>query len=291
MACAGTKTKTTFYNNTMTISGLIQSALDIIPFKVRNQVKNIPGVKQFQAFVMEKYMNGKEITSVISGGPAKGLVFPVKLPQDKQMWIGTWELDFANALQENIKPGWVCFDIGGYKGYYAGVMALKGASDVIVFEPMPDNARKINKLIELNPSLPMRLQQVAVSDSTGEAIFKLMPEETMGKLEISSFQEKDEALKELKVKSVTLDDLISQGIPKPDFIKIDVEGAEEFVLKGASHVLAEKKPVLMIEVHSPAIGKRCLEILRNYYTNITVLETGLDPEKGTPEICHFVARN
>lgn len=275
----------------MSKKGFIQTVLDIIPFGVRSKIKHIPVVKQLQAFIMDKYLNGKEFTAAISGGPAKGLIFPVKLPQDKQMWIGTWELAFAEALQQYVQAGWVCYDIGGYKGYYSGVMAMKGAKEVFVFEPMPANAEKIKKLIELNPALPIRLKEYAVSDSNEQAVFKLMPEETMGKLESSSFQSADQSVTELTVNCVTLDELTRSGVPEPDFIKIDVEGAEEFVLQGAAQLLERKQPFLMIEVHSPAIGQRCMGVLRKYYKTITVLETGLGPDKGTPEICHYLAYN
>jgi hypothetical protein len=78
---------------------------------------------------------------------------------------------------------------------------------------------------------------------------------------------------------------------EPDFIKIDVEGAEEFVLKGALEMLQRKRPFLMIEVHSPEIGQRCLAIIGSLYSHIRVLETGLSPDKGTPEICHYIASN
>lgn len=275
----------------MNISQVIKILLNLLPVRVRKIIKHIPVLKQFQAFIFNKYLDGTEFAIAITGGPAKGLIFPVKLPQDKQMWVGTWELDFAKALQRYVKPGWVCYDIGGYKGYYAGVMALKGASEVFVFEPMPANTVKIKNLIELNPSLPICLKQYAIADITGKAQFKLMPEETMGKLETSLFQQKVEAVSELTVNCITLDELIKNGTPAPDFIKIDVEGAEELVLKGAINLLEEKKPFLMIEVHSPEIGKRCLTILEKYYDSVTVLETGLGPDKGTPEICHYIAYN
>ena len=275
----------------MTATSFIQKALDSIPFGIRNKIKNIPVVKQLQAFILNRFLNGKEFIATISGGPAKGLNFPVKLPQDKQMWIGTWELDFAKAMHQYVQPGWVCYDIGGYKGYYAGVMSLKGAAKVFVFEPVPANAEKIQRLIELNPSLPIQLKQVAVSDTNGKAVFNLMPEETMGKLENSSFQQGDKALTQLTVDAITLDELISTGVPEPDFIKIDVEGAEEFVLIGAQDLLQRKTPSLMIEIHSPAIGKRCLNILKEYYSTINVLETGIAPDESTPEICHYIAFN
>ena len=291
MDCTRAKIKTTTHTEFMTTSVIIQKVLNSIPFKIRNLVKSIPIAKQIQAFIMKRYMNGKEFNSAITGGPAKGLVFPVKLPQDKQMWIGTWELNFAEALKKSVNPGWVCYDIGGYKGYYAGVMALKGASEVYVFEPMPSNAKKIEKLIELNSRLPIFLKQYAVSDYVGEAIFKLMPDETMGKLETSSFQQSDNELEHFSVKCLTLDELMKNGVKIPDFIKIDVEGAEEFVLKGGVELLQKKAPLLMIEIHSPEIGKRCLAILKKFYSSVIVFETGKVPQHGDPEICHYIASN
>jgi FkbM family methyltransferase len=275
----------------MSKNGFLQVILDLIPFGIRNKIRHLPLIKQVQAGLVKMFLEGREFTATISGGPAKGLILPVKLPQDKQMWIGTWELDFATALQKNIQSGWVCYDIGGYKGYYSGVMALNGAREVYIFEPMPANAAKIRKLMELNPSLPIHLKEYAVSDHSGKAVFKLMPEETMGKLHDSSFQKDDLSLMEITVNCITLDELVATGLPEPDFIKIDVEGAEEFVLKGASELLKRKRPFLMIEVHSPQIGQQCLNVLNSYYKQITVFETGLPPQNGMPEICHFIAYN
>jgi FkbM family methyltransferase len=210
------------------------------------------------------------------------------MPQDKQMWIGTWELEFANALKKAVQPGSVCYDIGGYKGYYSGVMALKGASQVFVFEPVPQNAVKIKQLIALNPELPITLKEYAVSDINGTAVFKIMQEETMGKLESSKFQKTETSVNEFKVQCVTIEELIKNGLPAPDFIKIDVEGAEEMVLKGALELLKNAKPYLMIEVHSHEIGKACFDLLKNIYSNIFVFETGKPPQNGEPEICHYI---
>lgn len=275
----------------MSIKNLIIGLTNSVPFSLRSRIKNIPGLKQLQAFMLHKWVNEEEFVATISGGPAKGLVFPVQLPQDKSMWLGTFELEYANALQQSIKEGWVCYDIGGYKGYYAGIMALSGAAGVFVFEPMPENAKKIELLLSLNHHLPLHLKKYAVSDITGNAIFRIMPEVTMGKLVNSSFQPEDKETEQINVDTITLDELIRMGITEPDFIKIDVEGAEEFVLKGATELLQRKKPLLMIEVHSPEIGKRCFTILKKYYANISVLETGKSPEMGTPEICHYIASN
>lgn len=272
----------------MSIKNVIIQLAGKIPFGIRDNIRKIPLLKQFQQFLLRKWVNNESFVATISGGPAKGLVFPVQMPDDKLMWIGTFELEYAKCLQQAIKKGWVCYDVGGYKGYYAGIMAINSASSVFVFEPMPANIERIHKLISLNDALPITLKEYAVSDSTGKAVFKIMPEATMGKLERSTFQTGDASLKEVEVNCISLDELIREGTPEPDFIKIDVEGAEEFVLKGASELLQRKKPLLMIEVHSREIGKRCFAILKKYYSNIRVFETGKSPEMGTPEICHYI---
>ena len=51
------------------------------------------------------------------------------------------------------------------------------------------------------------------------------------------------------------------------FMKINAEGDEEFVLK-------RERPFLMIEVHSPEIGKKILAILQNLFSSVIVFETG-----------------
>ena len=50
--------------------------------------------------------------------------------------------------------------------------------------------------------------------------------------------------------AITLDKYVQKkGIAKVDFLKIDVEGAEGFVLDGATNVLNRDKPVLLLELH------------------------------------------
>jgi len=272
----------------MSMKNIIIDLTSKVPFKWRTRIKNIPGLKQLQSVLLNKWVKQNEFIATISGGPAKGLVFPVQMPQDKLMWIGTWELDFARFLQQSVKSGWICYDIGGYKGYFGGIMALSGAREVFIFEPLPVNTEKIKNLISLNSNLPLRLIEKAVSNVSGTSVFKVMTEGTMGKLEKSSFQEWEKEVDTLEVESITIDELL-EHIPDPDLIKIDVEGAEEMVLQGGMKTLKSKKPVLMIEVHSAQIGARCYSLLNSIYNNIYVFETGKNPGNGEPEICHYIA--
>ena len=275
----------------MSVKNIIIRLVDKVPFGLRKNIKNIPGLKQLQSFLLKKWVNNYAFNATISGGPAKGLVFPVQMPQDKLMWVGTWEIEFANELSNSIKPGWVCYDIGAYKGYYAGIMALRGAAEVIIFEPLPSNIERVKKLVELNKHLNMRVEEVAVSDKTGLATFNIMADKTMGKLAFSDFEKGESGIQKLDVHTISLDELIEKGIPEPDFVKIDVEGVEELVLKGAIKLMQRKKPVLMIEIHSIEIGKRCMELLKKYYRSVTVFEKDFPQPDDAREICHYIARD
>ena len=57
----------------------------------------------------------------------------------------------------------------------------------------------------------------------------------------------------VEVETVSLDHLIEQGWAPPLIVKIDVEGAELRVLRGASRLLAERRPILLLEMFGDRI--------------------------------------
>src|SRR6476619_6629492 len=164
------------------ISRFLQEAVYAVPWRVRGMIKRIPLVAPLQRWLVEKFLTGEEFVHRVDAGPARGLVYPVRLPQDKSVWTGTYETEFAGALASAVAPGDVCFDVGGWHGFYAGLLALAGASKVFVFEPLPANCDRIRRLIELNPALPIELIAAAVADRAGETEFQVMAQESMGKL-------------------------------------------------------------------------------------------------------------
>jgi hypothetical protein len=65
----------------------------------------------------------------------------------------------------------------------------------------------------------------------------------------------------LRVPTVTLDELIEQaGFPPPDFVKMDIEGAEARALAGAQGVLGSRASTWFIALHgpAPALATTCL---------------------------------
>jgi FkbM family methyltransferase len=71
-----------------------------------------------------------------------------------------------------------------------------------------------------------------------------------------------QAQQTLEIDAITLDDFVYQEVnPRPDFIKIDVEGAEANVLKGAQQLLTDVKPMMVLELHSSQTAEEVGEIL------------------------------
>ncbi len=273
------------------IRQLIQQSVRIIPWRVRTAIKRIPLVAPLQRRLLTWFLEHYEFIHEVDAGPAQGLVYPVMLPEDKGVWTGTYELEFVNALAASVKAGNVCLDVGGWRGYCGGVMAKQGAATVVIFEPLPSNCARIQKLIELNPSLPIRLVQAAAGEADGDSAFTVMDASSMGKLSNSPFQLNVASQESIPVKVVTLDNWCTNNrLTNLDVVKIDVEGAEMMVLHGSKAILAESSPTLFIEAHSRELTRQVVNYLELLKYEIRTLETGRLPDGvSEPEVCHLVA--
>lgn len=270
---------------------LLQKSVSLLPWGVRTKIKDIPFLGTAQRSLLKRFAEGQEFAHRVDRGPAAGLRYPVTLPQDKGIWTGTYEVDLSERIAGAVRPGDVCLDVGGWHGFFAGVMALHGASKVLIFEPLPDNATQIRKMLKMNPDLPIELFQMAIATAAGIQQFREMRETSMAKLSSSEFQQSETGEKLIEVKVETLDRLRESGVfPRAHVIKIDVEGTEEMVLRGAEVTLKKDRPVLFIEIHSRALARNCTNILCALEYRIEVLETGKMPDfTSEPEVCHFAA--
>lgn len=241
---------------------LVCRALNLIPWRLRDKIKSIPGIASLQRQIVSMLLDGLEFVHRVDAGPAKGINFLVKLPEDKNIWAGTYESGFAERLATAVRPGTTAFDIGSWHGFFAGVMAAQGASAVHVFEPLPANVERIRKLIELNPEHRIELHDCAVGASDGHMNLEIMPETSMAKLSNSSFQSHLRGVECLPVVVRSIDSVIAAGeATPPALMKIDVEGAEVMVLEGAQETIIRHRPHLFIEVHSSVLLAQCAGIL------------------------------
>jgi FkbM family methyltransferase len=243
---------------------VIERSVNFIPWHVRHYIRSVPGLAQLQRKIFSTFLVDRQFAHRINAGPAVGLNYLIQLPQDKQIWAGTYEAEVATKICDAVIPGQPCFDIGAHRGFLSGVMAVAGASEVHCFDPNPDNTKQLRSLPELNPRLKFLIHEMAIGNHTGTVEFVLMPETSMGKLLESDFQPEAEDIGKLSVDAYRLDDLIAIGkIPPPGLIKIDVEGAEELVLKGAIKLLEKHRPNIILEAHSQNLALQCMHILED----------------------------
>jgi FkbM family methyltransferase len=241
---------------------LALALLKTVPFSVRYRIKTIPGIAHLQRAIVARALDGREFEHRVDAGPAKGITFLVKMPEDKGIWTGTYEIDFATRLAAEVKAGGVAYDIGSWHGFFAGVMAGQGACEVHVFEPLPANAERIRRLVALNPGKSITLHACAVGEHESEMDLMIMPETSMAKLETSTFQAGATSAERVLVKVRSIDAMIAAGeIAPPALMKIDVEGAEVMVLRGARETVRRYRPVIFAEVHSSALLGECRALL------------------------------
>jgi len=145
------------------------------------------------------------------------------------------------------------FDVGANLGLYSfSFSANADRGKVVAFEPDAINASLFEKTLAQCPSRDIVLERKAVSATAGTATFLL--DNMSGAtgtlcLDEATFSERHYGGTALRatVETTTIDEA-SDRFFSPDFIKIDVEGAEMDVLKGARRTLVTARPIVLVEV-------------------------------------------
>lgn len=132
-------------------------------------------------------------------------------------------------------------DVGGWYGPWTRRLADR-ARHVVTVEPVPHLARLLTTVAPGN----VRVVRAAASDRAGPALLWLPPGD-LGDRGVSSLVRRDIHARALDVPCLTLDSLDLRDV---GFIKIDVDGGELAVLRGASDLLARDRPALFIELEA-----------------------------------------
>ncbi len=161
---------------------------------------------------------------------------------------GTWEPEVVYAITTAVKAGMKIADIGAHIGYYTLLLTrCAGPSGCVVsFEPSPANYALLKKNVELNCLPNVRLFPEAVFSRTGEITINV-PEDVHNSGDASIRHMNGS--KPLRIKAITLDTFCASSGFQPDFLKMDVEGAEYEVLIGGQQAIAQFRPQMLIELH------------------------------------------
>ncbi|MEO8766063.1 MAG: FkbM family methyltransferase [Ginsengibacter sp.] len=139
----------------------------------------------------------------------------------------------------------VCIDIGVNEGQILNFLYKQcPKGKILAIEPIPDLIRYLRSKYDRKR---VSVQQVALSDENDDGIFYYFPKRhSLSGLRARNIPEISGSLpREIIVPVRKLDDLFKEE--KLDFIKIDVEGAEFNVLKGAQNILLKFKPIIIFE--------------------------------------------
>ena len=181
----------------------------------------------------------------IRRGPARGALLYTSYRFGTRMVFGFYESELTPYVRRFVRRGDVCYDIGAADGYYGLAFARLAAPGLVHCFDLDDGA----------------VEQLRISATRNAHLGSTI---SVHRVQIGA-QHVDET-------HTSIDALVfERGYRVPNVMKLDVEGAELDVLRGAEHVLRKHRPCLIIEVHSQQLETDCLELLRRLGYTATVV--------------------
>jgi FkbM family methyltransferase len=205
-----------------------------------------------------------------------GYVFPVDrgtLIGWSVHFFGTYEPEVRTEIRRHLMPGAIAIDVGANVGWHTLLMAARAGSTgrVYAFEPNDSTRQRLVSAVEANGLTHVTVDGRAVSDRVGASGFRaplaghvwdgtgrLTAEPAPRRLEQREGQEtgKGEEGQSGTIACTTLDAFVAERhIERLEFVKVDVEGWELSVLRGARRVLRALRPVVVFE-YDPAYVSR-----------------------------------
>lgn len=215
-------------------------------------------------------------------------ISPAGLPRHRfRMWLN-WQgsVDYALALYEPeamqgirrlVNAGDCCLDVGANLGYYTIFLAKSVGPRglVVAFEPFPGNFAILEKNIQLNQLQIVTLERSALSNCSGSIrLIHSVADPYSPTPSVGGYAAEGDRVS-VNVPSFRLDDYAAGLGKAPNFIKIDVEGAELAVLEGARRTLAEARPALLVEIHGWGTdeSEKILQVLSEFHYDFHVVGT------------------
>ena len=179
----------------------------------------------------------------------KGADVKITVRLDRPDEIQTWTRNFnpddeVGVFLSQLREGFVVLDIGANVGLISLLAAKKvgKTGKVYAFEPVPKIFARLQENIALNGFNNVEPVPLALSSQKGKAmIFVAHGASSLFRRVSDEFVE---------VPTERLDDFVEQeGIERVDAIKLDVEGAELHVIRGADKTIRRFKPIMMVEIN------------------------------------------
>jgi FkbM family methyltransferase len=167
---------------------------------------------------------------------------------------GFWELGLTLCVARNVRPGMTAIDVGANFGYYTLILGgLVGAEGCVYsVEPNPAAAAMLRRSVDLNGMATRTtvIEAAAGAVDGGEVLLHVPRNEPKNASVIGSAGSAASDSGTLHhVRQVRID-TVAAKVKRVDFIKVDVEGAEEAVIAGLMEVLRRDRPCLVLEFNA-----------------------------------------
>ena len=217
-------------------------------------------LKQLVYALLDLFSFYKGIPRTISG-------FRIRFPA---RWFRYFEPDYEKEnvlfLQNTVKPGHTGIDVGAHLGLMSVIAAqLSGPNGrVFAFEPSPSTFSVLKKVCGLNRFAPqITCIQAAVTEKAEEVSFYLSSDK--GSNSNSLVQKHALNRTAIRIPGISLDVFAEeQKLSRLDWIKIDAEGSELSVLRGATTCMSRFRPAMVLAIHPRLIKNNGHEIAAIY---------------------------
>lgn len=168
---------------------------------------------------------------------------------------GDYEARFARELLLAVRPGDTVWDVGANVGVYAAQFAQRGAAHVVCFEPAPAAVMALRSRFHESTDV-VTILPIALANRHGTVEFSADGASPNNQIGAS-----DGSRPTVEIQVRCGDAAVAEfGLPRPNVIKIDVEGYELEVIEGLSEVLSSKElRSVFVEVHFSLLHDRQLD--------------------------------
>jgi len=218
---------------------ILKKILELIP----NQIILVPRIKQLLVSIFKIRGHGRAFLP-----QNKTIVVDLENITEIPLWMGIFPKHTLKFLQENLKPDSLFVDCGANIGLWS-ILALgileDGKGTVISYEPNPLLYKRLldSRISNKIDNQTWQIHEIALSNECSNLDFYLNPHAH----QLGTLIKQDENSEKIRIPSKSLD---SYSFERLDGMKIDVEGNEINIIKGAIQSLITHKPWLVIELNN-----------------------------------------
>ena len=174
--------------------------------------------------------------------------YPLRSSIGYALYSREFEKNEIAFLRKSLKPGNIFLDIGANGGIYTVIAAKQIGPDghVYAFEPGDYELKLLRHNIKLNNLTNVTVIECGVCDRSGLAKFAVVRDGALNSL--ANLNRPEQQIESWRtIATMSLDDFVGKySIPKVDFMKIDVEGAEKLVFAGAINLMASDNRITIL---------------------------------------------